>query len=367
MKTNRITTLAICALIASGLATTVWAQSPLKGVTIFGEDKPMIQALWHRIADYTTTLRSVESAEISPDGRLILSASKFGNYLMLWRVADGTLIWEKVLDAEIEAVTFSPDGKYIAAGDEAYMVNVYDLEGNQVKVLHHDAGFDGITWSSDGKYLAGGSENGEIVLWNPVTWEKKILDAGGGTVNSLEFTKDSKKLIAAGNKKAPGEDDKHGFVKSWDVANNWEVIFDIRAQEKSIKSVRLSPDEKTFAITGAANQIKIFSYPKAKELTAIDLPSYLEAVAFHPDGNFLFAGGQGATMYVYKTGTYEEVATYPLNRIEYIDFSEDGRLMVTGHEDSGLLSLYLIWSKKYDGNYEKLAKEILKNKDLQNR
>jgi WD40 repeat protein len=342
---------------------------PLKAqtITIFGEDKPMVQALWHRMADYTTTLRSVESAEISPDGRLILSSSKFGYNLMLWTVADGKLLWEKVLDAEIEAVTFSPDGKYIAAGDEAYLVTIYDLEGNSVKVLHHDAGFDGITWSPDGKYVAGGSEKGEVVLWNADTWGKEIILDAGATVNSLEFTKDSKKLIAAGNKRTPGEDDKHGFVKSWDVANNWEVIFEIKAQEKSVKSVRLSPDEKTFAISGAANQVKIFSYPEAKELAVIDVPDYLEAVAYHPEGNFIFAGGHGRVMHVYNTGTYKEVLTFPCRRVEYIDFSEDGRLMVTAHEDSGLLSLYFIWLQKYDGNYGKLAKKILKNKDLQNR
>ena len=37
------------------------------------------------------------------------------------------------------------------------------------------------------------------------------------------------------------------------------------------------------------------------------------------------------------------------------------------HEDSGLLSLYLIHSQKHDGNYGVLADKILKNKDLQNR
>ena len=332
-------------------------------ITIFGEDKPIVQAVWHRVADYSSTLRSVESAEISPDGRLILSASKYGYNLMLWRVEDGSLVWEKVLDAEIEAVTFSPDGKLIAAGDEAYLVTVYDLEGNPIKVLEYVRAFDGITWSPDGKYLAAGSEEGAVLLWNTDTWKMMKLEAGSG-VNSLEFTKDSKKLIAAGNKRTPGEDYKHGFVKSWDLANNWKVIFEIRAQERSIKSVRLSPDEKAFAVSGAVGQVKIFSYPDARELKTIDLPAYLEAVAYHPEGNFIFAGGQGETMYVFNAATYEQVATFPIRRIEYIDFAKDGRLMAIGQEDSGLLSLYLIHSQKYDGNHSKLAKQILNNKDL---
>lgn len=338
-------------------------------IDIFRKDKPKVQALWHRMADYSPTLRSVESAEFSPDGQHVVSAAKFGYYLMMWRVADGFLEWQKIMDAEIEAVTFSPDGKFIAAGDEAYNVTIFDMEGNVIRVLEHDAAFDGITWRPDGKFIAGGSEKGEVVLWNTDTWEKEILDAGG-TVNSLQFTKDSKKLIAAGNRLNTEDRDapREGFVKSWDVANNWEVMFDFKAQERSTKSVRLHPDEKSFAIAGFANQLKIYTYPEAEEIKVFDVPKKLEAVEYHPEGNFLFAGGHGDVIYVYSTETWQEVLQIDAPRVEYIDFTKDGRLMVTGHEDSGLLSLYLIWSKLTGaGHYDQLSREILNNKDMQDK
>lgn len=336
-------------------------------ITIFKKDKPDVQLLWSRMADYSPTLRSVEAAEFSPDGTYIVSASKFGSRLMLWRVADGYLYWEKIMDAEVEAVTFSPDGRYIAAGDEAYNVTIFDLDGNLIQLLEHDAAFDGITWRPDGKYVGGGSEKGEVVLWNTITWEKEIILDAGGTVNSLQFTKDSKKLIAAGNRldsqkpNAP----RHGFVKSWNVTDNWSVIFDFRAQDRSTKSVRFHPDEESFAIAGFANQVKLFSYPDHKELAVFNLDKKLEAVEYHPEGNFLLAGGHSMEVHVYNTSTYEEIMTFPCRRVEYIDFSNDGRLMVTGHEDSGLLSLYLFWSKLTGENdYDILQRQILKNKDL---
>jgi WD40 repeat protein len=158
---------------------------------------------------------------------------------------------------------------------------------------------------------------------------------------------------------------KHGFVKSWNAEDDWEVIFEFKAQEKSTKSVRFHPNEKSFAVAGFANQLKIFSYPDLKELAVFNLRNKLEAVEYHPEGNFLFAGGHGMKMYVYNTTDYSEVMTFPCRRVEYIDFSEDGRLMTTGHEDSGLLSMYLFWSKlTKKGLYHTLEQEILNNKDL---
>lgn len=342
--------------------------SLLNAQTIFRTEEPVIQPVWHRVADFSPTLRSVEAAEFSPDGKFIISASKFGNYLMLWRVADGELLWETIMDAEVECVTFSPDGQYFAAGDEAFMVTIFDKQGNLVKSLEHDAAFDGITWSPDGTYVAGGSEKGEVVLWNTDTWEKERILEAGSTVNSLQFSRDASKLIAAGNKANSDESegwDRHGFVKAWDVAADWQVLFDIWAQEESSKSVRFHPNEQSFAVAGFANQVKIYSFPAAKELAVLDVPQKLEAVAYHPEGNFLFAGGHDDVMQIYNTATFEPVSTYPCRRVEYIHFTPDGRLMVTGHEDSGFLILHMMWSKvQTSEDYHELSNEILNNKDL---
>ena len=58
----------------------------------------------------------------------------------------------------------------------------------------------------------------------------------------------------------------------------------------------------------------------------------------------------------------------PCVRTEYIDFTTDGRLMLTSHEDSGLISLFLLASdlqRNFSGGaYQRLANEQLDNRDL---
>jgi len=68
----------------------------------------------------------------------------------------------------------------------------------------------------------------------------------------------------------------------------------------------------------------------------------------------------------YRLSDFELAYELPCPRTEYIDFSADGRLMLTAHEDSGLLSLYMLLSDtqgKHD-LYQRLSQQQLNNRDL---
>ena len=85
----------------------------------------------------------------------------------MWRIADGALLWENQTESEIECVSYSPDGKYIACGVEDFNVYIRDTEsGNMLEKLEHDASLDGLSYSSKGKILATGSEKGTLTTWS---------------------------------------------------------------------------------------------------------------------------------------------------------------------------------------------------------
>ncbi len=337
---------------------------------IYNAVHPAVIPIWHRVADFSPQLRAVEAAEFSPDGRYAVSGSKFGYKVMLWHVADGTLAWEQEHESEVECVVFSPDGQRIATGGEDYFVRIWDTEtGEQLHQWEHDSGLDGITWSHDGKLIASGSEAGEAFLWDAEDYSLLGKVKVGSTINSLDFTKDDTKLVVAGNVQTPdpatGETHYGGFAALIDVVAQ-RVIQQYEGHTASIKSVRISPDERWVATGSFNSTARVYNLKTGKLIETIKEPSRIEAVAFSPDGNYLLTGGHQMLVTFYRTSDFTAVFQLPTPRTEYLDFSSDGRLLLTAHEDSGLLSLFMLLSDTQGkpGFYQRVANEQLNNRDL---
>ncbi|MEO0733654.1 MAG: hypothetical protein AAFZ52_12530, partial [Bacteroidota bacterium] len=217
---------------------------------LFSATQPQIVPLWHRMADFSPKLRSVEACELSPDGRLAVSGGKFGYGVFLFRVADGHLLWENYHESEVECVVFSPDGRRIATGGEDFYMRIWDVATGAELYAHEftDAGLDGITWSPDGRYIVAGDEAGNAIFFDAGTYQESYRINCGSTINSLEFTADSKLLVVGGNvqrpdPEGPGGNRYTGFAHVIDVAKK-AIAVSIPEQPGSIKSVRWSADEK---------------------------------------------------------------------------------------------------------------------------
>ena len=356
--------LSLAALLLPALAL---AQEP-----IYNPDVPEIFPVWHRVADFAPALRSVESARISPDGRVAVSVSKFGPAIRVWRVADGTMLWEKDQNAEIECAAFSPDGKRFVTGDEDYFVKIWDTQtGRELKKIEVNSSLDGITWSHDGRTIAAGSETGDILLWDANTFKSMGKLNVGSTINSLDFTKDDRRIVVGGNIQTPNPETKKtdyfGFARLVDLSGSVpKVIRTYEGPKGSVKSIRISNDQKLVATGGFDYGARVFELETGKMLYEFIEPQRIEAVEFTRDGNFLLTGGHQHVITFYRLRDGKKVLEQPSPRTEYLDFSADGRLLLTAHEDSGLISLYLMQSnlQHQQDLYHKLEVKYLKNRDL---
>jgi len=132
------------------------------------------------------------------------------------------------------AVSFSPDGKNLAAGYATDEVKLWDVKKrNAIMTFKHGDWVYSVSFSPDGKTLA--SAGKEIKLWNITTGTGilKIADAHKLGVKSIVFSSDGE-LIASGG---------YGDIKIWNVTTG-QLIRTFKGFRSWVYSVALSPDNK---------------------------------------------------------------------------------------------------------------------------
>lgn len=314
-----------------------------------------LEPVWSRVADALGEVGSVESVEFSPDGKYIVSGTKFDNSVILWRTSDGTELWRAYTAAEIERVGWSADGKYVAACSEDFMVTIYHAKDGKVhKKIEHSRGIDGLTWSHRGALLVTGEEiletqgqpkQGWIRVFD-LTTEKEIKKIDfGNTINRLVFTQNDEYLLAVG----------HGAVKVY-RSSDWSLVQTLQPEYDVIfTSGVFSPDGKHVFVVGQGGVSRgncyLWEWQSGKLVRMFNqLGKKIEAVAWHPNGQYIAYAGHDPHIFVYR---FNDIVQYANDAIpiahkcwagdhaEYLAFNTNGSFLASAHQN-GLIKLW-VW------------------------
>jgi WD40 repeat protein len=183
---------------------------------------------------------------VSPDGRWV--ASSHGVY----DIADGRpscFFIDKIkndnpdddwlaMSSQIYGLAFSNDGRLLA-GSTVYQGHIGIVDTENWEVVAHtqspDSPFISVSFSPDGKYLAAGDDNGKVELWN-VTPLKLIAVMGrhAARVKSVAFSPDGNQVVSS-------SDDK--TIALWNVGSR-SLATRIGTHVAPVRSVAFSPDGK---------------------------------------------------------------------------------------------------------------------------
>jgi WD40 repeat protein len=243
----------------------------------------------------------VSSVAFSPDGQTVASGSSDGQVL-LWRVADGTLV--RTLSAPLEgyalnsfgappvaSIAFSPDGSLLVAGWGGGSVLLWRPADGVLLHEHREgspwSSIEGVAFSPDGQLLAYGPSAGRTVIrWARGRIWMRTLGKEGEQALDLAFSPDGQLLACA-----CGE-----TMELWQVADG-SSLFPFWWHEGRVLSVAFSPDGSILASGGEDRAIRLWRVSDGRLLRI--LSGHTEAVghlAFSPDGTLLASGSWDGTV-----------------------------------------------------------------------
>jgi WD40 repeat protein len=260
--------------------------------------------------------KDIYSVSFSPDGKFI--AALDSNNLNLWRI-DGTLL-AKIKNDPIQSSTLPRQFNKVQSPNSGNFIQ----ESNLVNIPN-------MNFSADGKTIISG-ENGGIKLWrfNDI---KPTVIAVNGDVKSVNFSPDGKTIVS-------GELD--GTIKTWKI--DGELLATIRTNQGSISSVNFSPDGKAIISSGLDGTIKTWKIDGTQLTTIITNQGSVYSVNFSPDGQYIISGGFDRTIKIWKVdGTLSRVIqTYVTNN--KVGFSNDGQTLIARSDD--VITLWKIDGKE---------------------
>ena len=206
--------------------------------------------------------QDIRSMTLSPDDQFIaigagcrkitirrLSRTMFGQECStLIEIEGSDKVW---------AVTFAEDGKYLVSGGENG-VRVWRVEDGEGMARMEAPYVLCVAASKDGRWIAAGTLRGEVIVWDPETYEVVIALKEDGDINGVDFSPDSTRLVTASY---------NGRASVWDIATHQRVVGPL-PHERAVRAAKFLPQGDRIA-TVTQESVRVYDSNNGRLLVDI--------------------------------------------------------------------------------------------------
>ena len=197
----------------------------------------------------------VNAVAFSPDGRYLVTANRDGT-TRVREMGSGREIARMIHGVVPEAVAFSPDGRYLATGTSTTIVesNAEVKEGGHVVVwemkvapMQHEDEVYVVAFSPDGRYLATASYDNTARVWETVGGQEVARLSHESRVNAVVFSPDGRYLATASKDHTAGV---------WEAVSGQQVAR--VTHENVVNTVIFSPDGRYLATASKDHTARVW-------------------------------------------------------------------------------------------------------------
>jgi WD40 repeat protein len=288
----------------------------------------------------------VTTVAVSPDGNLLATCSNFDGAIRLWDTATGREVRRlSGTHTGVDEVTFSPDGRLLASAAWGQPVLLWNMATGAVvhRLVDHSSLGAYLRFAADGKTLATAGQETAVGLWDCGTGKlvRELTAPPTGVASLLSFA--DGRLLAI--ERPDPDEDADAVIVLWDLTDH-RIVRRFSGHRGLVSGAALSPDGRSVVTRGTDRTVRVWEVATGQERVRYQDPGETSGwtgtqfVAIAPGGRTLVAAATMdplARRWNLATGRLLSPLAGHRSWVGAVEYSADGRLLVTGSQDTTCL------------------------------